>query len=277
MTLAGKHALVTGGTSGIGRAIVLDLVDNGAFVTFCGRSEARGAELEESLDGNGRFWRADVTSPDDIRSLFGAAGQQGALDIMVNNAAEAELGTLPDITYDTLAKAMWSVFGSVVMLTQSAAEAMRGTGGSIVNIGSTAAHRANSSPPVYSSLKAAVSHLTRCLALELAPQRVRVNTVSPGAIATPIFQDRMNLLDLSPQQAAPLIEHALASVNPSGLSGTVDDIARAVRFFADDANPYITGQDLVVDGGLTSGNTPLARAAEWSRIAEVLTDARSSS
>ncbi|MFI7195482.1 SDR family NAD(P)-dependent oxidoreductase [Nocardia nova] len=271
MRLHGKRALITGGTSGIGRAVVEAFVAEGAVVTFCGRSVERGNALAATGNGNVRFVEADVTVPSDVDRLIETVLTDGPIDCLVNNAAAAETSPLHEMTPELLDTCMWSVFGSVVLMTKAVATTMRSTGGgSIVNIGSTAGRRANSSPPIYSSLKAAVSHLSRCLALELSGDRIRVNTVSPGAIVTPIFQETFGLNALPGEQAMALIAEALASVNPSGRGGTPADIAKAVVFLASDDSTYITGQDLVVDGGLTAGNTPVGRAEEQRRVAEVI-------
>ncbi|MGF0315403.1 SDR family NAD(P)-dependent oxidoreductase [Nocardia fluminea] len=271
MRLHGKRALVTGGTSGIGRAVVEAFAAEGAVVTFCGRSTERGNALAATGNGNIRFVEADVTVPRDVDRLIETVLADGPIDCLVNNAAAAETSSLHDMTPEVLDACMWSVFGSVVLMSKAVSPAMGSAGGgSIINIGSTAGHRANSSPPIYSSLKAAVSHLSRCLALELSGDHIRVNTVSPGAIATPIFQGTFGMAALPGEQAMALIAEALASVNPSGRGGTPTDIAKAVVFLASDDSTYITGQDLVVDGGLTAGNTPVGRAEEHRRVAEVI-------
>ncbi len=274
MRLAGKKALVTGGTSGIGHAIVERFVAEGAQVTFCGRSADRGTAVAAALGEQVRFVRADVTQPHDVERLVDVVAANGQIDCLVNNAATSETGSLDDMTAERLAECMWSIFGSVVLTTKSVTPHMRlSGGGSIINIGSTAGHRANSSPPVYSSLKAAISHLTRCLALDLSADGIRVNTVSPGAIMTPIFQEHLGLSALSREDALPIISEALAAVSPSGRGGAPEDIAAAVAFLAADESAYINGQDLVVDGGLTAGNTPVGRAAEHAVIGNIVVSA----
>jgi NAD(P)-dependent dehydrogenase (short-subunit alcohol dehydrogenase family) len=269
MRFENRHVVVTGGTSGIGRTLVERFLAEGAEVVFSGRSAERGEAITGDLGARARFVRADMTDADDVDRLISTASAAGPIDCLVNNAAVSETGTFGDVTATVLNDAMWSVFGSVVLVTKAALPVIP-NGGSIINIGSSAGHRANSSPPVYSSLKAAVSHFTRCLALEVADRGVRVNTVSPGAIATPIFQQNFGLGALPRDEAMPFIRDALAAVNPSGRAGAENDVAQAVLFLASDETRYITGQDLVVDGGLTAGNTPVGRAAERALVVDVI-------
>lgn len=275
--LNGRRVVVTGGASGIGRSVVDELVAAGAHVIFCGRNEQRGREAEAAIGGHATFIRADVTNPDDIDRLIHSAASDGPIDCLVNNAAELDPAPFGQLTGDIVDHAMRSVFGSVVLASQAAADTMRETGGGvIVNIGSSAGHRPNSSPAVYSSLKAAVIYLTRCLAMELAPHGIRVNSVSPGAIPTAIFARQMGVGDLPDDQALDLIGDALSEILPMGRAGNGRDIARAVAFLAHPDSRYITGIDLPVDGGLTAGNTPLGRSAEASRAGAVISTWRDS-
>jgi NAD(P)-dependent dehydrogenase (short-subunit alcohol dehydrogenase family) len=241
MRLADKRVLVTGGSSGIGRAIVERFVAEGARVVFCGRSAERGNAIAAELGADAEFIQADTTSAEDIERLIAAAVADGPIDCLINNAAASESGTLADLTPELLEECMWSVFGSVVLATKAIVPHMRAAGGgTIINIGSTAAHRGNSSPPVYSSLKAAVCHLSRCLALELSADRIRVNTISPGAVMTPIFQENMGLSALSRVDALPIISEALAAVSPVGRGGVPADIASAAVFLASMKAPTST-------------------------------------
>jgi NAD(P)-dependent dehydrogenase (short-subunit alcohol dehydrogenase family) len=143
-------------------------------------------------------------------------------------------------------------------------------GGSILNNGSTAAHRANSSPSLYSALKAAVCHFTRCMALELADHGIRVNTVSPGAIPTPIFLQSLGIPAAHQEQALAALQGVFARAMPVGRAGKGDDIAAAAVFFASDESSYVTGQDLVVDGGLTAGLSNAAKRGQADMMRTVL-------
>lgn len=260
--LKGKTALITGATSGMGRVVVKRFVSEGARVVFCGRTEGAGRQLEEQLDGKARFVRADVTNEEDIRALVHQAEEWlGSIDILFNNAApHTRDKPVTDISAAELQADMMSVFGSVALMTKFVMPVMRKNGGgSIINNGSSAGHRANSSPSIYSAMKAAVSHFTRCMALELAEHRIRVNTISPGAIVTPIFLKLLGVPEDKEAVALEALRGAFASALPIGRAGESDDVAAAAVFFASDESAYITGQDLLVDGGLTAGLNMNAR------------------
>jgi len=187
--LDGRVALITGGTGGIGAATVRRFVAEGAWVVASGRSQERGAELVKELGDRVRFIAADVTRAEQIDALIDeTVAWRGRLDVLFNNAGETQApASLLALDPPTLRTETDTLFTSVVLATRKAALAMREQGGVILNCSSTVAHRAGSQSAVYSALKAAVSHFTRCAALELAEHRIRVNAISPGAIVTPIF------------------------------------------------------------------------------------------
>jgi NAD(P)-dependent dehydrogenase (short-subunit alcohol dehydrogenase family) len=162
---------------------------------------------------------------------------------------------------------MASVLGSVVLMTSAVVPLMKAQGaGVIVNIGSTAAHRAHSSSSVYSALKAAVCHFTRCTALELAEHGIRVNTVSPGAVPTAIFAKKAGIAEAHHAAAIERLQAVFAQNIPLGRAGRCEDIAHAVALLAADTAGFITGQDLVVDGGLTAGLSPAGKRAQVAAV-----------
>jgi NAD(P)-dependent dehydrogenase (short-subunit alcohol dehydrogenase family) len=272
--LAGKTALITGATSGMGVDVVRRFVAEGAKVLFCGRSVDAGEALAAEIGTAARFMRADVTQEADVIALVKTAQDLGGgrIDFLFNNAAPATRDTpVTQLTAEEIAHASMAIFGSVVLVTKHVAAVMQAQGGgSILNNGSTAAHRANSSPSLYSALKAAVCHFTRCMSLELADHGIRVNTVSPGAIPTPIFLQSLGIPAQQQEQALAALQGIFARAMPIGRAGTGDDIAAAAVFFASDESAYVTGQDLVVDGGLTAGLSNAAKRGQAEMMRAVL-------
>jgi NAD(P)-dependent dehydrogenase (short-subunit alcohol dehydrogenase family) len=275
--LAGKAALITGATSGRGADVVRRFAAEGARIVFCGRTVSAGEALAAELGPAARFVRADVTDETDIAALTSAARDLlgGHIDFLFNNAAPSfPERPITEMRWEEVEAAQTAIFGSVVMVTKHVARVMiEQGGGSILNNGSSAAHRANSSPSIYSALKAGVCHLTRCLALELAEHGVRVNTVSPGAVPTPIFLSGLPVPPERQDAAVAALSVGFASAVPLGRAGRGADIASAAVFFASDESGFVTGQDLVVDGGLTAGLSSAARRAQSDLIRSTLLSA----
>jgi len=243
-------------------------VAEGASVVASGRSHERGAELVRELGDQVRFVAADVTRPEQIDALVDATvAWRGRLDVLFNNAGEAQApASLLALDPAHLRAEIDTLFTSVVLATRKAALAMRGHGGVILNCSSTAGHRAGSQSAVYSALKAAVSHFTRCAALELAEHRIRVNAISPGAIVTPIFLKALAVPAGRESEALDLLRQVFASALPAGRAGEPADIAAAAAYLASDEGSYVTGQDWVVDGGLTAGLSAAQRRQQETMI-----------
>jgi NAD(P)-dependent dehydrogenase (short-subunit alcohol dehydrogenase family) len=266
--LDGRVALITGGTGGIGAATVRRFVAEGAWVVASGRSRERGAELVKELGDRVRFIAADVTRAEQIDALIDeTVAWRGRLDVLFNNAGETQApASLLALDPATLRTETDTLFTSVVLATRKAALAMREQGGVILNCSSTVAHRAGSQSAVYSALKAAVSHFTRCAALELAEHRIRVNAISPGAIVTPIFLKALAVPAGRESEALDLLRQVFASALPAGRAGEPADIAAAAAYLASDEGHYVTGQDWVVDGGLTAGLSAAQRRQQEAMI-----------
>ena len=256
--LEGKCAVVTGATSGIGRRTVERFVEEGARVVFCGRRETLGLELQTAL-GRARavFVKADVTLEDDVVRVIEACVREfGRLDCLFNNAGgPAPIGgieTIPTAGFDA---AMATLVRSVMLGMKHAAPLMLKQGsGSIINNGSVAAVRAGlSSSMIYSAAKAAVVHLSNCVAMQLGEGGVRVNCISPGAIATGIFGKALGLPVEAAEKTAETLKAAIAKAQPIPRAGLPEDIANAAVFLASDASSFINGHNLVVDGGLVGG------------------------
>ena len=255
MRLEGKVALVTGGTSGIGRRIVERFLEEGAVVAFTGRRAALGAEVAEATGAT--FIEADAGREADAESsVKQAAEQQGRLDILINNAgAPASSGRIEDVDLASFDHAIAVHVRGALAHMKHASPIMRAqSGGSIVNIGSVAGHRAGySSSVIYGTAKAALIHLTRCAAMELGEEHVRVNSISPGGIATGIFAKAMGMAEEEAEQTPERVKEALAKIQAVPRAGVTDDIAHAAVYLASDESGFVNGEDIVVDGGLIWG------------------------
>jgi len=264
--LEGKVAIITGATSGIGRRAVERFVEEGARVLFCGRRAELGASLEAALGAErARFLRADVTQEADMEKLIAACVKTwGRIDCLFNNAGgpapQGGIEATPVAGFDA---AMATLVRSVMLGMKHAAPIMiRQRSGSIINNGSVAAVRAGlSSSMTYSAAKAAVVHLSNCVAMQLGEQNVRVNCISPGGIATGIFGKAFGLSSEAAEKSVEAVKAGLAKLQPVPRAGITDDIANAAVFLASDQSSFINGHNLVVDGGLVGGRMWTAQQA----------------
>ena len=253
--LAGKVAIITGATSGIGEATAKVFAAQGAKLVLAGRTREKGEALARELGNDATFQVADVTHEADIAALVDTAVNRfGRLDCMFNNAGASIPGTLETVTESEFAEGMQLLVGSVVFGVKHAARVMKTNGGgSIINNASVAAHRYGQGSIFYSTAKAAVTHYTRLAGVELGPHGIRVNAISPGAIATPIFwggSARANTLsDEENQRKLAKLESNLAKATPLPRTGHPEDIAYAALFLASDEGSFVNSHDLVVDGG----------------------------
>ncbi len=257
LRLKDKVAVITGGTSGIGEATADLFVAEGASVVITGRSREKGKKLAEQLGDRCLYVESDITREEDIeKPLLTAMNQFGRLDILFNNAGGPTAGDLLEVTPEQIHYAMQLLFDSVVLGIKHAVPLMETAGGgSIINNSSIAAHRDNQGALLYSAAKAAVCHYTRLAATRLGPSNIRVNCISPGAIATPIFwggSARANTLsEEENQRKMEKLQTNLSRATPMTRSGLAEDIAQAALFLASDEGSFINGHDLIVDGGRT--------------------------
>jgi NAD(P)-dependent dehydrogenase (short-subunit alcohol dehydrogenase family) len=253
--LQGKVAIITGATSGIGEATARIFAAQGAKLVLAGRTVDKGEALARELGPNVIFQRADVMKEGDIAALVDTAvAKFRRLDCLFNNAGAPTPGSLETVTDQEFTHAMQLLVGSVLFGIKHAVRVMKGQGrGSIINNASVAGHRYGQGGILYSAAKAAVLHITHLAGVELGPHGIRVNAISPGAIATPIFwggSARANTLsDEENQRKLDKLEHNLATATPLPRSGLPEDIANAALFLASDEGGYVNGHDLVVDGG----------------------------
>ncbi|MCC3303463.1 SDR family NAD(P)-dependent oxidoreductase [Sneathiella sp. HT1-7] len=255
--LQDKVAIITGGTSGIGLRTVEVFAEEGATVVFSGRREAEGKAIADKLGDSVHFFRADASIEADMQSLIqGAAEKFGKLDCIFNNAGgPAPVGSIETVDFDKSMEAMTLLFGGVLLGIKHAAPIMKKQGfGSIINNGSIAGHLAGySTSMVYSSAKAAVLQLTRSAAMELGESNVRVNSISPGAIATGIFGKALGLKGQAAEDTAQVAGEVLSHAQPIRRAGLPDDIAKAALFLASDDSTFVNAADFLVDGGMIGG------------------------
>ena len=255
--LDGKVAIITGATSGIGARTAELFVEKGAKVVFTGRREAEGAALAKKLGSSGRFLRADATLENDWKRVIGETTKAfGKLDVVFNNAGgPAPTGSIASVPVEGFDQAMALLVRSVMLGMKHAAPIMmKQRSGSIINNGSIAGHLAGySTSMVYGAAKAAVNHLTRCVAMELGEHNVRVNSVSPGAIATGILAKALGAETNTADQLSGKIEDIYAKAQPIPRAGITDDIAQCVIWLASDRATFVNGADIVVDGGVIGG------------------------
>ena len=256
--LQNRVAIITGGTSGIGEATAELFISEGAKVVMCGRSEHKGAAIAGRLGDACQFIKADVMREDDIARTIGfAADTFGGIDILFNNAGGPTAGDVTDVDENTIHYAMQLLFSSAVLGIKHVVPHLRARGGgSIINNSSIAALRDNQGGLLYSAAKAALTHYTKLAGVRLGPDGIRVNCISPGAIATPIFYGgsaRANTLS-DDQNAAKMKKLAgnLARATPMQKTGLALDIATGALYLASDDGRFVNSHDLVIDGGRTS-------------------------
>ena len=239
--LVGRNAIVTGSTRGIGRAIAESLAAAGARVAVVGRDQARAAEAAAAIGNNARGFAADVSDPASVVALIEAVEKEfGQVDILVNNAGLTRdniLFRLKDDDWDQVLDA--NLRGAFVAIRAAARGMIKRRWGRIINIASVVGITGNKGQANYAASKAGLIGLTKSVAKELGSRNVLVNAVAPGFIETDMTAA------MTPEARA-----GLAGQIPLERLGTPQDIAGVVTFLASEQAAYITGQVLVVDGGM---------------------------
>jgi NAD(P)-dependent dehydrogenase (short-subunit alcohol dehydrogenase family) len=253
----GKIAIITGATSGIGTRTAELFVAEGASVVFTGRRWAEGDAVAARLGKAARFVAADATLEDDWKRVIDTTMTAfGRIDCLFNNAGgPAPTGPITSVSVAGFDAAMALLVRSVMLgMKHVAPIMMRQRAGSIINNGSIAAHQTGrSTSMVYGAAKAAVNHLSKCVAMELGEHNVRVNSVSPGAIATGILPKALGLEATRADELAAQMQEVFAKAQPIPRSGIPDDIAQCVLWLASDRSSFVNAIDIVVDGGLIGG------------------------
>jgi NAD(P)-dependent dehydrogenase (short-subunit alcohol dehydrogenase family) len=236
--LTGKTALITGSTTGIGRATAIALAARGAHVVVTGRDAERGAEVVQKIQADGgsaRFIAADLMKPEDVTRL---AEQAGEVDVLVNNAGTGSFGPSASITPEQFEAMMDANVRAVFLLTNALAPKMAARGsGSVINVSSGAANISGDYNAVYGATKGAVAALTRGWAAEYGPAGVRVNAVAPGPVLTSAPAEFLK---------------GYPPLTPLRRYAHPEDIAPVIAWLAGPDSAFVTGATIPVDGGLSA-------------------------
>jgi NAD(P)-dependent dehydrogenase (short-subunit alcohol dehydrogenase family) len=276
--LRDKVAIITGATSGIGRACAIAFAREGASVVVAGRRKSLGEALAASLGGGSFFLAADVSREADIEALVKATLDRfGGIDVVISNAGSVSAtGPIADTDPTAFDHDIAVHVRAPLLAMKYASPSMTATGsGCFINMSSVSGIRAGFNTFGYEVAKAALAHLTRCAALELGEKGIRVNSISPGPTRTGIFAKAGGVAAETADDARPeAVEAAFADILPAvqAMPGMIhaEDIANAAVFLASDDARFITGHDLVVDGGITAGRPAAAMRAGWHALAEGL-------
>jgi len=250
-----KVAIVTG-TTGIGRAIAKRFALGGCRVVACGNEPAANRELQEEAKARGlnlKVRECDVSQAEQVQAIVAdTAAAYGGLDIVVNSAAIHPFGTAVETDPDTWNRCLMVNVGSIYLLAHFAIPEMKKRGGgSIVNLASVQGHACQRGVVAYATSKGAVLSLTRALALDHAPDHIRVNSISPGSIRTPMLARAA--AHFGPELPTEAVFERFGSAHPLGRIGTPEEVAELAAFLASDKAGFCTGGDYLVDGGLLAG------------------------
>lgn len=268
--LEGKVAVVTGAASGIGRETARLFVREGAKVVLADIQDAHGEKLAEELGPDSTFLHTDVSREEDVAAAVGLAVEKfGRLDCMFNNAGiPGHTALIEDTDIEAARQSIDVLLISVFIGMKHAVKVMKPQGsGSIISTASVAGLGVGYGGNVYSSCKAAIIHLTRTVANEVGESGVRVNCIAPGGIPTAIFGRAMGMDQAAAEGIVPMLKAGMSKGQPIQRSGDPADIAEAALWLASGTSGFVTGQCLVVDGGLTTGRLHSERMAAMQQSA----------
>lgn len=246
--LAGRRALVTGASGGLGSAIAVGLAREGASVAVHARRSDAGARVVErirSTGGTAVLVGGDVADPDQASEMVREAGEHlGGLDVLVNNAGIMSTTSFLDLRADEWAAVIHTNLFGYFLVGQAAAKVMVGSGerGAIVNVSSTRQVQAWPGSAAYATSKGGIAMLTRSMALELAPLGIRVNSIAPGTFVTDLNRHYLTEPEFQQQRVATI---------PAGRYGETDEVVGAVVYLVSDEASFVIGASLAVDGGQT--------------------------
>lgn len=252
----GKIALVTG-TTGIGLASARRLAAGGAAIIACGIDGSANAAMQRELDGSGAkalVVTADVSLPDQVaRAIAAGVARFGGLDVIVNSAAVHPYGTATSTDFETWNRAISVNVGSIYLTAHfGIPEMIKRGGGAIVNLASVQGHACQQNVAAYATTKGAIHTLTRSLALDYARQGIRVNSVSPGSIRTPILEKAARGDSGSDADIEAAFKR-FGEAHPLGRIGEPEEVAELIAFLCSSKAGFCTGADYKIDGGLTAG------------------------
>jgi NAD(P)-dependent dehydrogenase (short-subunit alcohol dehydrogenase family) len=249
--LSGRHALVTGGSKGIGYAIAAELLAEGAAVTICARTPDEVAAAAKSLDGPVSGQVCDVTDAEAVDALVAAAAaERGGIDILVNNAGGAHPGGFEDLTDEDWKRDLDVKLFSQIRCTRAALPQLRrSTAPRVININAVYARYPDPAFFATSVNRAACHNLTKVLAQQYGPEQILVNSINIGFVVTPQWENirARRAPDLTPDQ---FFAKLAAEEVPLGRFGTVDEVSGLVAFLASDRASYITGASIDIAGGM---------------------------
>lgn len=255
--LTNKVVLVVASSKGLGKAVAKELAKEGANVMLTSRSaeslKKAAEEIQEEAKGKIAYFPADITKPEDIKSLVKETREKlGTIDVLVNNAGGPPSGNFLDFNDEDWEKAFQLNLFSYIRLIREVLPDLKQEGGKILNIASSSVKAVLPNLILSNTFRNGINGLSKSLAIELAPDKILVNTIGPGRIAT----DRIQELDQAKAEAQnrsleEVTEESEKSI-PAGRYGEPEEFAKAAVFLVSGANTYVTGQSLLVDGGMVT-------------------------